>query len=151
LNELVVTFTDLLKFTVTVLVVATFVAPFVGVVLVTVGAVSVLKVKTKSAARCVPARSAICAATAVAVQVVATGRLALGVSVYVVTPPGGAGARPNATGVPAGHSSLKALAVTLTALVNVTVTVVFSGTLVAPLVGVVLLTVGGVSTVKVKR
>jgi len=69
------------------------------------------------------------------------------VRVNVVTPPGGTGARVNAIGVPVGHSSLNAEAVTLTALLNTTVTVVLASTFVAVLAGVVLVTTGRLFTV----
>ena len=49
--------------------------------------------------------------------------------------------------VPAGHSSLNAAAVTLTALLKFTVIVAVARTFVAPFVGVVVVTVGGASTV----
>jgi hypothetical protein len=96
----------------------------------------------------VPARSAICDATAVAVHIVPAGRLAFGVSVKLVAPPGGAGLRVKAEGVPLGHSRVNADAVTFTALLKLNATALVTCTAVALLVGVVEDTVGAVSTVK---
>ena len=150
LKAVPVTLTALLKLTTTVVDASTDVAPLVGVVLLTVGGESVVKEAVEFAAMCVPARLAICAATAVATQVVPAGRFAEGVSVNVVAPPGGDGESVNAFEVPEGHSRVKAEAVTFTAALKVNDTVVFRPTLVAPLVGVVLDTVGGASTVNEK-
>src|SRR5689334_328439 len=85
-------------------------------------------------------------ATTVTVQVAPAGRFAEGWSVKLVA--GEAGLTEKATGVPVGHSILKAEPVTLTLSLKVTVTLVLATTFVAPLAGVVLVTVGGVSTVK---
>ena len=73
-----------------------------------------------------------------------------GVNANVLTPPGGAGESVNGSGVPVGHSSVNALAVTFTGLLNVTAGVVLASTFVAPFAGVVLVTVGGVSIVNEK-
>ena len=94
--------------------------------------------------------SVICEATTVTVHVTPAGSGLLGVSVNVVAPPGGAGESVNGSGVPVGHSSVNALAVTFTGLLNVTAGVVLASTFVAPSAGVVLLTLGGVSTVNEK-
>ena len=91
--------------------------------------------------------SVTCEATTVRVQATPPGRLAVGWSTKVVA--GEAGVTVKATGVPLGHSSVKADAVTLTCLSKVTVTVPVSGTFVAPFAGVVLATVGAASTVRV--
>src|SRR6202161_764623 len=98
---------------------STAVAPVAGVVEVTVGGVPVVQLKTELDARLVAGAALICDATAVTVQVVDPGRLAVGVSVKVVALPGGAGARVNVSGVPVGHCSVNAEAVTFTALLKV--------------------------------
>jgi hypothetical protein len=129
---------------------STAVAPLAGVVEDTVGGVPVVKVKTSFAASCVPVASVTWLATTVTVHVVLTGRGALGVKVKVVAFPGGAGAMVKASGVPVGHSSVNAVPVTITALLKVTETVLLGDTSVAPLVGLVEATVGGVSMVKLQ-
>src|ERR1700753_2391994 len=147
MNAEALTFTALVKLKLTVALSATDVAPLAGETEVTVGAASTVKEIASSAARCVPEASAICEATAVAVHTVPAGRLAVGVRVYVATPPGGAGLKVNATGVPVGQARVNAEALTFTALLKVNVTVLFTGTEVAPFTGDVLVTVGGESTV----
>src|SRR5436305_9712546 len=87
-------------------------------------------------------------ATTVAVQVTPPGRLAVGWRTKELA--GEAGVTVKATGVPVGHSSLKAEAVTLTGSLKLIVTVVFGLTLVAPLAGVVVVTAGAASVVKEK-
>src|SRR5258707_6470914 len=84
-------------------------------------------------------------ATTVSVQTVPAGSGVVGVSVNADA--GEAGETLNALGVAAGHSSVKALPVTVTASLKFTVRVALRATAVAPLAGTVLVTVGGVSTV----
>ena len=79
----------------------------------------------------------------VTVQVVSAGRFDVGVSVYELA---GDELVLNEIGVPVGHSSENAL-VAVTDLLKLTVIVEASATLVAPFVGTVDVTVGGVSTV----
>jgi hypothetical protein len=79
----------------------------------------------------------------VTVQTVSAGRFAVGVSVYELA---GDELVLKLIGVPLGHSSEKAL-LALTDLLKLIVIVEASGTAVAPFVGTVLVTVGGVSTV----
>src|SRR5260221_12221049 len=83
-------------------------------------------------------------ATTVSVQTVPAGSGVVGVSVNADA--GEAGETLNALGVAAGHSSVKALPVTVTASLKFTVRVALRATAVAPLAGTVLVTVGGVST-----
>jgi drug/metabolite transporter superfamily protein YnfA len=87
--------------------------------------------------------SAIPDAWTVTVQTVSAGRLKVGVSVCELA---GEELVVNGIGVPDGHSSENAL-LALTDLLKLIVIVVFSTTLVAPFVGTVLVTVGGVSVV----
>ena len=65
-------------------------------------------------------------------------------------PPGGAGVRTKVRGVPIGHSSAKALAVTFTLWSKVTVMLVSAAMVVAVSVGLVVCTTGGVSLTVVK-
>src|SRR5260221_528711 len=82
-------------------------------------------------------------ATTVSVQTVPAGSGVVGVSVNADA--GEAGETLNALGVAAGHSSVKALPVTVTASLKFTVRVALRATAVAPLAGTVLVTDGGVS------
>jgi hypothetical protein len=137
-----------LKVTETVDVGGTLVAPLAGVVLVTVGGESTVNEKVELALIGVPAETSVTwLATTVAVHTAPAGRFADGVSVKLVAPPGGAGPIVNASGVPVGHCSVKADAVTFTALLKLTVMVADASTAVAPLAGVVEVTVGGESVV----
>src|SRR5262245_29998561 len=86
--------------------------------------------------------SEICEAVTLTVQVVPAGRFEDGVRVMVVA---GDALWVNVCGVPTGHSSDKALAVALTLSLKVTEIVEFTGTFVAPEVGVVLETEGALS------
>ena len=148
LNAVPVMLTASLKFTVTLAFGSTPVAPLAGVVLVTTGGVSTENVATKFAPIGVPALTSVtCEATTVTVQVTPPGRFAPGWSTKLDA--GEAGVTVKAMGVPAGHSSLNAVPVTLTASSKFTVTVLLSATLVAAFAGVVLVTSGAVSAVKV--
>lgn len=94
-------------------------------------------------------RSLVFAATTTTWQVVPDGRLPVGLTVMVfvplpVTP------KPPAKGVPAGHSRVKDAAVTVTGSSKVMRMSAVLRTAVAPLVGVVVVMVGGVSVVKLK-
>jgi hypothetical protein len=104
-NELVDAFTLRSKPTVIVVPVGTFVAPFVGTVEVTVGAVTVVNENEKSAAIVSGGSTLSTSCTFVAatftLHVVPEGRLLFGVNVNVVGPP----LWLNAFGVPLGHSS----------------------------------------------
>src|SRR5260221_11726502 len=82
-------------------------------------------------------------ATTVSVQTVPAGSGVVGVSVNADA--GEAGETLNALGVAAGHSSVKALPVTVTASLKFTVRVALRATAVAPLAGPVVGTGGGVS------
>jgi hypothetical protein len=149
-NALPVTFTGLLNVTDGVALASTPVAPSAGVVPDTVGGVSIVNEKLWSASSAVPVESVTCEATTVTVHVTPAGSGPDGASANVLAPPGGLGDSANASGVPAGHSSLNALAVTFTGLLNVTAGVIVAITLIAPVAGTVALTVGGVSTVNEK-
>jgi hypothetical protein len=149
-NALAVTFTALLNVTAGVALANTLVAPLAGTVVLTAGGVSTVNEKLKSDARGVPNPSATCDATTVTVQVVPAGSGEAGVSVNVLALPGRLGDTVSGSGVPVGHSSLNAPVLTPTALLNVTDGVALASTLVAPFAGVVLDTVGGVSTVNEK-
>src|SRR5260221_11379329 len=83
-------------------------------------------------------------ATTVSVQTVPAGSGVVGVSVNADA--GEAGETLNALGVAAGHSSVKALPVTVTASLKFTVRVALRATAVAPLAGTGVVTVGGVCT-----
>src|SRR5690242_17191368 len=89
------------------------------------------------------------AAATVTVQTVPTSRLLLGVSVKLV-----AGPLPvvlvKATGVPVGHSTANALAVTFTGSLKLTVIFAPTATPVAPVIGVVEVTVGAASVLNEK-
>src|SRR5438477_216972 len=87
------------------------------------------------------------AAITVTVQTTPTGRLPLGVSVKLLA---GEALATNAIGVPAGHSSLKAVPVALTGSLKLIVIGVSIATGLAPATGRVLLTLGAASVVKVK-
>jgi hypothetical protein len=87
--------------------------------------------------------SAIPDACTVTVQTVSAGRFDVGVSVYELA---GEELVLNVIGVPVGHSSEKPL-VLVTDFEKLTVIVEASGTAVAPFVGTVLVTAGGVSVV----
>ena len=111
-NALAVTFTGSLNVTAGVIVAITLVAPSAGTVLLTVGGVSILNEKVKSDGSWVPNESATRDATTVTLQVVPAGSGEAGVSVNVVPLPGKLGDTVNGSGVPVGHSSLNARAVT---------------------------------------
>src|SRR5258707_13399508 len=81
-------------------------------------------------------------ATTVSVQTVPAGSGVVGVSVNADA--GEAGETLNALGVAAGHSSVKALPVTVTASLKFTVRVALRATAVAPLAGAGLVSGGGV-------
>src|SRR6185503_307578 len=116
-KALPVTLTGSLKLIVMLPSVARFVAPLIGTVVVTWGAASVLKLNTKLAAivsgGSLASASVTWAATTVTVQVTPLGKLLVGLSTKLL-----AGPVPvvllKATGVPTGHSSVNALAVTFT-------------------------------------
>src|ERR1044071_4406989 len=82
-------------------------------------------------------------------QVVPPGRSAVGLSVKTLVPPGAEGESAKGMSVPAGHSILKVLAVTLTFSLKVTVMLADGSAPLAPLVGVVAVTVGAASTLSV--
>src|SRR5262249_14209514 len=84
----------------------------------------------------------------VAVHATPPGSGEVGCSTKLVA--GEAGVTVNATGVPVGHSSLNAVPVTFTCSLKLIVTVVFGGTVVAPLAGDVEETDAGRSVVNVK-
>ena len=144
-NAVPVRLTALLKLNTMVDVASTLTAPLAGTVDETVGGVSMVNAVVAFAAMLVPARSAICVATAVAVQVSPAGMAALGVRVMVAVP------------LPAGALSVRlplmlqlsvnAVPVRLTALLKLNTMVDVASTLTAPSAGTVDETVGGVSTV----
>ena len=93
--------------------------------------------------------SVICVAMAVTVQVVLGGSALEGVSTtLVVSLAGSTGLLLNVTGVPTGHSTVKAPVATSTCSLKFSVMVAPVLTPVAPLVGLVLVTVGGGSPVE---
>src|SRR5262245_56622019 len=93
--------------------------------------------------------SVTCAATTPTVQVVPDGSVGVGSSTKLV-----AGPAPvvlvNATGVATGHSSVKAVPVTLTGSLNVIEMLVLPPTFVAPLTGTVDATLGAASVANAK-
>src|SRR5436305_8175444 len=133
LNAVPVTFTGSLKLIVTVVLGDTLVAPLVGTVEVTVGAASTVKLAVKSAVMCWPASTSVTwAATTVTVQTTPLGKGDVGCSTKLVA--GEGVVTEKATGVPVGHSSLNAEAVTLTDSLKFTVTVELGATPQTPLV-----------------
>ncbi len=149
-NQLPVTLTGSLNVMLTFVLFACWVAPFVGVVAVTVGATSIVKLNTKFAAMLSGGStlswSVTCAATIVTVHVSPAAKSTFGLMVKVVGPP--------VTTVAAtlraplvGQAIENHSPVTLTGSLNVTVMFVFVAWSTAPLVGVVAVTVGATSTV----
>ncbi len=141
--------TDSLKFTVMLVLAATPVAPLLGTVLLTVGAASVVKLKVKSTAMLsggsMVSTSVICVATTVVVQVSPGAKSALGLMVKVVGPPvttvlALVTFRTPLVGQFTWNQSPATLTGSLKAMVRLLVTPV------APLLGMVLVTAGGVST-----
>src|SRR5262245_5451914 len=128
-NELAVTSTGSVKFTVISVDGSTSEAPSVGVVVVTAGAASVVNEKSKSAAM-VSGGSTVSTsltwfATTMTEQSVPSGRSASGFS--VIDEPG----EPlsvNAVGVPVGHASVNAPAEAVTGSLKVTMMFVFTAT-----------------------
>src|SRR6185295_1747986 len=134
---------------------ATSVALLVGTVAVTDGAWSVVKVKTKFAVMLSggsPASTSVTFdATTVTVQTVPTGKSDVGSRTKLLTPPGATGVTLKATGVATGHSTVNAVESRIfTFSLKLIVMLVFVATWVAPLVGIVVVTEGGVSIVKLK-
>src|SRR6185295_13765827 len=88
-------------------------------------------------------------ATTVTVQIVPTGRSDVGSRTKLLTPPGAAGKTVKATGVATGHSTVNAVESRMfTFSLKLIVMLVLVATCVAPLVGIVVVTAGGVSCVK---
>jgi hypothetical protein len=140
-------FTDLLNVTWIVLVGAMLIALFAGFVLFTVGGTSTVNEAVKSLVIFWPASTSVTwLATTVTVQTAPPGRFAVGRNTKLAA--GEAGVTVKAIGVPTGHASVNAVPVTFTASLKFTVTVLGVATFVAPFAGVVLLTLGGASTVK---
>src|SRR5215813_10846570 len=90
-------------------------------------------------------------ATTVTVQTVPTGKSEVGSSTKLLVPPGAAGVTLKVTGVETGHSTVNAVeSWILTFSLKLIVMFVFVATCVAPFVGMVLVTEGGVSRVNEK-
>src|SRR5215204_1501910 len=91
------------------------------------------------------------AATTVTVQIVPTGKSEIGSRTKLLTPPGAAGKTVKAIGVATGHSNVNAVeSRILTFSLKLIVMLVFVATWIAPFVGIVVVTAGGVSIVKAK-
>src|ERR1041385_6541375 len=150
-NQLPATFTGSLNVSVMFVLFATWVAPLVGVVALTVGAASIVKLKTKLAAMLSGGSSeswsVTWAAKTVTVQVSAAVKSAFGLIVNVVGPPV---TTVSATlRVPLDVQTIwNQLPVTFTGSLNVMLMFVFVSWLIAPLVGVVLATFGAASCVE---
>src|SRR6185295_18216471 len=90
-------------------------------------------------------------ATTVTVQIVPTGRSDVGSRTKLLTPPGAAGKTVKAIGVATGHSTVNAVESRIfTFSLKLIVMLVLIATCVAPFVGIVVVTAGGVSMVKLK-
>lgn len=150
-NELTLKFTLSLKLITMLPSVAKFEAPFVGEVLVTVGGASVVKLKT-SLASMVSGGSAlstslILAATTVTLQVSPTGRSLIGLISALVAPEL---LSVKALALPVGHSSTNDDVLKFTFSLKLMTILLLVATLVAPSAGIVLVTLGGASVVKLK-